>query len=268
MPYKRKRSFYVQRGRAALLRHRLTPMGGTIWGAKRRRIAASRGRAVIQRVNNLYRMIETKESRPVSVVNLALAHNNVTVLSGNPLSTTNGTDDVMAGVGQRVGDRISIRGMKACFFVEGALQRSKVYFRLMLIKMAKGDTLTRGTLFTGIAANKMIDLVNTERFTIVAQKIITVTPPSTAPSGVDAAGIGTIVSNNNITTGNRIVKFWIPGNKFGKNGNIVYENGASQVKFFDYKWCIVAYDWYGTPQDVNNVGIVNEAYSRLYYKDA
>lgn len=224
--------------------------------------------ALASRVNRLYSMIETKESRGVTLVNVALPHNNLYVLTANPLNTANGSQDPMTGVGDRIGDKITIRGLKAVFFLEGALQRSKVYFRVMLIKMAKGETLTRATLFAGNSANKMIDTINTERFTILAQKIITVQPPSTAPSGVDAAGIGTIVSNNNITTGNRILRFWIPGRKFGRGGNMTYENAATQPKFFDYRWCIVSYDWYGTPQDVNNVGLINECYTKLYYKDA
>lgn len=223
---------------------------------------------LVQRVDNLYRMIETKESRGVTLTNIQLPHNNLYVVALNPLNTANGSQDPMTGVGDRIGDKINIRGLRAVFFLEGALQRSKVYFRVMLVKMAKGETLNRGTLFAGNSTNKMIDTVNTERFTILASKTITVQPPSTAPSGVDAAGIGTIVSNNNITTGNRILKFWVPGNKFGRGGNITYENAATQPKFFDYRWVIVSYDWYGTPQDINNVGVINECYTKLYYKDA
>jgi hypothetical protein len=54
----------------------------------------------------------------------------------------------------------------------------------MLIKMAKGDTINRATLFKGAADNKMIDQLNTERYTVVAQKTLTVQPPNAAPSGV------------------------------------------------------------------------------------
>lgn len=267
MAYTRKRKYssYMSGARVGRMqsRYQRRAVQGVIKKARKAAIST-----VAAKVNNLYRMIETKESRGITLVNIQLPHNNLYVVTANPLNTSNGTQDPMTGVGDRIGDRITVRGMKAVFFLEGAIQRSRVYFRVMLVKMAKGETLNRGTLFAGNSTNKMIDTVNTERFTILASKTITVTPPSTAPAAVDAAGIGTIVSSNNITTGSRILKFWVPGYKFGKGGNVTYENAATQPKFFDYRWVIVAYDWYGTPQDVNNVGVINECYSKLYYKDA
>lgn len=265
MAYKRKYSSISRGSRGGRMTSRYQKRAFARAGKKLRRAGYA---SVNNKVNTLYRMIETKESRGVTLTNIQLPHNNLYVITGNPLNTANGNQDPMTGVGDRIGDRITIRGLKATFFLEGAISRSKVYFRVMLVKMAKGETLNRGTLFTGNSTNKMIDTVNTERFTILAQKTITVQPPSTAPAGVDATGVGTIVSSNNITTGNRILKFWVPGYKFGKGGNITYENAATQPKFFDYRWVILAYDWYGTPQDVNNVGVINECFTKLYYKDA
>jgi hypothetical protein len=87
------------------------------------------------------------------------------------------SDRVHFGYRQRIGDKIQIRGMLFKFFVEASLGRSRVYFRFMLVKMAKGDTLNRTTLFKNVVGNKMIDQINTERFTIVAQKIVNVTTP-------------------------------------------------------------------------------------------
>ena len=50
---------------------------------------------------------------------------------------------------------------------------------------------------------------------------------------------------------------------------ITYENASpNQVKFYDYRLCCVAYDWYGTPQDLNTVGFVNDGFVKIYYKDA
>ena len=172
-----------------------------------------------------------------------------------------------SATGSRIGDQITIRGLKVNGFFEGALNRSKVHFRLMLIKMAKGDTITRETLFQGKANNKMIDMINTERYTIVWQKKFNVSPPNSTAQAVDAAGQTTDARIG--ITGNRIVTAWIPGRKFGRGGVIKYENGASaQVKFFDYRFVIMAYDWFGTPQDVNTVGRINEFYSCIYFKDA
>jgi hypothetical protein len=152
--------------------------------------------------------------------------------------------------------------------VEGALQRSKVYFRFMLVKCAKGDLPTRATLFKGNADNKMIDEINTERFSIVASKIFNVSPPNPPPNTVSLTGVaepGVLAG----VTGNRIFKITIPGRKFGRQGVIKYENAlTSQVKYFDYVPIFVAYDWYGTPQDVNTVGRINEMYVKTRFKDA
>jgi len=152
-------------------------------------------------------------------------------------------------------------------FFEGALNRSKVHFRLMLIKMAKGDSISRATLFQNKSDNKMLDMINTERYTVVWQKKFTVSPPNSTAQSVNAAG-ETLDARIGIT-GNRIVSAFIPGRKFGRNGVIKYENSSNaQVKFFDYRLVCMAYDWYGTPQDANTVGRINELYTCIYYKDA
>jgi hypothetical protein len=47
---------------------------------------------------------------------------------------------------------------------------SDVTCRMFVVKKAKGDTLDASTFFTGLSANKMIDTVNRERFTVVYSK--------------------------------------------------------------------------------------------------
>jgi len=221
----------------------------------------------------MQRQVETKESAS-RVTNISLAHNNVNVLQNsagtpfNPFEVTLGALDPLAGPGNRIGDKITVKGILFKFFVEAALGRSKVYFRFMLVKMAKGDTLNRATLFKDQCGNKMIDQINTERFTIVAQKTVNVTAPNLVASTVGATGVpatGTIAG----MTGNRIFSMYVPGKRFGRNGNLIYESGSyTQVKFYDYRLVVVAYDWYGTPQDVNNVGFINDGYFKMYFKDA
>lgn len=229
---------------------------------------------MLSRVSRLESMIETKEGQWTSANNIGIEHNNVKTITKddtgvlNPFQSVQGTGDPMNKDGMaRVGDKVSIKGMLVKGMVEGALSRSRVYFRIMLIRAAKGDTINRSTLFKGKSDNKMLDQINTERFTVVWQRIFNVSPPNSAPTAVDLAGVptGTVPG----TTGSRIFKAWIPGRKFGRNGTIQYEDGsATQVKFYDYRFVVLAYDWYGTPQDVNTVGRVNEMYSVLYYKDA
>ena len=99
----------------------------------------------LTRVNRVLRMIETKEAQWKTPSNVAVAHNNTFVLLKgdggvlNPFQTLSGTEDSMGqNTGSRIGDQISIKGVKVCGMFEGALGRSKVHFRLMLIKSAKG----------------------------------------------------------------------------------------------------------------------------------
>ena len=220
------------------------------------------------RVNALTSTIETKYGRTCRVENQGVPHNNIYVINESLFDTLMGGGNAPdAGMGSRIGDRISVQGVKATFFLEGALGRSKVYFRIMLVRSAKGDTMTKGTLYNGNSINIMIDTVNKERYTVVAQKIVTVMPATRGAAGTVNIN-GTPSGESFALTGNRILNFWIPGKKFGRNGVVTYENGSnSQVKFYDYRWVVACYDWYGTPA-LNNVGIINECYSRLYFKDA
>lgn len=229
---------------------------------------------VNQRLNSLTRTIETKEGTG-TIRNVQLPHNELTVFNRtdgsvwNPFASANGTEDQMASnTMQRIGDQISVRGLKIKFFVETSLQRTNVFFKFYLVKMAKGDTLNRANFYKGAANNKMIDQINTERFTILASKTVRVMTPNVGPATISlTTGVGTTTSIG--TGGTRIVTMWIPGKKFGRGGVVQYENQSpGQVKFFDYRLCAVAYDWYGTPQDTNNVGFVNEGYTKLYFKDA
>lgn len=235
---------------------------------KKRRLNFRSMSRIGAQVSRLSRMIETKEGRRTNVTNQNCAHNNTTVLSDDPLQTDQGIGDPMSGSGNRIGDQIYVRGLSAKFFLEGALGRTKVYFRVMLLKGAKGETFDRSTIFKGNSGNKMLDEINTERFTVIAQKIITVQPPNRSAVAVQPLTGAPTIDSVSAVTGNRILKFWIPGVKFGRKGRLQYENGGQQTKFFSHRWVIVAYDWYGTPQDTNNVGIINECYSKLYYKDA
>jgi len=229
-----------------------------------------------QQVSRITKTIETKESQWKTSSNVGIEHNNVETLVKpdggvlNPFQTIIGTNDPMVSNstdGSRIGDEITVKGLKITGFFEGALNRSKVHFRLMLIKMAKGDTIDRASLFQGKSNNKMIDMINTERYTVVWQTRFNVSPPNSTPQNVNGAG-ETLDARIGIT-GNKIINAYIPGRKFGRNGVIKYENATTaQVKFYDYRLVCLAYDWFGTPQDANTVGRINELYTVCYFKDA
>ena len=251
--------------------------------ARAARASYKKRKSMSKQVGRLLRTIETKENSWKTAADVSLAHNNVHVLQapGNTLTFMNvfqmgiGVTDGDMGNNQggRVGDEITVQSVKFHGFIENALSRPKVYYRFMLVKCAKGDLPTRATLYRGNAGNKMIDEINTERFTIVYSKIFNVSASNNVATSVSLAGVPLAAPNiaqdppGGIAT--RIFRATIPGKTFGRSGVIKYENAStSQVKFYDYVPVFVAYDWYGTPQDVNNVGKINELYCKIRFKDA
>jgi len=244
---------------------------------KKRRFA---GKAGIKRVvaNMITRNIETKESQQRACYGTliqACKHNNITVVAnlqvGGPLNMfllANAVGDPMvANSGARIGDQITLKGVSIKMFLENPIDRCNTYYRIMVIRGAKGETFDRTTLYKGRSDNKLMDVLNTERFSIVAQKIVTLKASNGTSSSIGLTGVpGSIVNAGSAT---RLVTMWIPGSKFGRDGNIQYENASSsQVKFYDYRICILAYDWFGTPQDGNTVGNINDLITTLYFKDA
>lgn len=230
--------------------------------------------SLYRRVNNLTRMIETKEGTWKTAPNVELRHNNTTLLNNttgaslNIFQSTQGAGDPMqAGVMNRIGDQISVKGVKIVSFFENALQRAKVHYRLMLLKGPRGAPFNRADIFKNDSDNKMIDCLNTEKYTIIAQKRFNIETSNTAPATVGGTGVPNTGTAAGI--GTRVVNMWIPGRRFGKGGTVKYENATStDVKFYDYRIVIVAYDWFGTPQDTNTVGQLNELYTKIYFKDA
>lgn len=220
-------------------------------------------------------MIETKEGCR-RITNIELPHNNLLVFNDadgnvfNPFISAQATGDPMAAGGMnRIGDQITVKGLKFKFFVQGAMQRSKVYIKFFLVRMAKGDTLDRTTFFKNACGNKMIDQINTERFTLIASKQVSLTAANIVAANYSMiSGVPTSGTAGGLP-GNAILDMWVPGRRFGRRGRVQYENNStSQVKFYDYRLCAVAYDWNGTPQDVNNVGYINDGFVKIYFKDA
>jgi hypothetical protein len=234
-----------------------------------------------KRISSISRTIETKENQWRTQVDYGYFHNSLAVindLNGNPLnifSMGQGTGDngnANSAANNRIGDQITVKGVMFKLFLENALNRPRVFYDIMLIRAAKGDTITTATLFKGNAGNKMIDLIDRERFSVVARKRFTISAsnptasissvPSGAPEELEVGGL----FNAGMAT--KTVNIYVPGRKFGRGGNVNYENGSNtQLKFFDYRWVMMVYDWYGTPT-TSIVGRINEGYVKIYFKDA
>lgn len=278
MPVKRKSTqSYTARYKRAR-KYGLTTRGvQSLMQRRPRRIQPKSISMVVNRVNNLYRMIETKEITHKVESGLAvsdrilIAHNNVGVLSIEPFRLAQGAGDAM-GEGlqaNRIGDRISIKGLMIRGQVETAANRPKVYFRIMFIRAAKGDTIDRTTLFKNNCSNKMLDQVNTERFSIIAQRVMNVTVTGQNPTTWNNISLNG-EPNDSIRggIGTRNFSMWIPGTKIVSGGNMQFENNAFQPKFFDYKIVVMAYDHVATAQDANNILQLNCIYTKCYFKDA
>lgn len=236
--------------------------------------AASKIQAVVRKA--LSKNIETKTGLNTPADGLEISHNDFVIISSNPLATNNGVLDKSNAMGQRVGDEINLKGMSLKFMTELNERYSDATFRLFIVKAAKGDTPTFATMFNGISGNKMIDTFNRERYTLLHSKTFKIKAPnnstfaSTYALGGSDSGINYRADpKEQLSRATRIVKVWVPGYKFVKGGNITYENGSSQVKFFDYHILLYAYSNYSTSSAGGwYVGRLNDAVIQLYYKDA
>ena len=215
--------------------------------------------------------IETKQSNQTIADGTEIFHNNFVTLSSNLLATTQGTwDPQTTSTNNRIGDQVTAIGVKIAMMVELNERYSDVTFRLMIVKCARQDVPTRSTLFHGQSGNKMIDTVNTERYSIIAQKWFKVKSPGQGTtSAVGLSGVATMNDANvQLSRATRIVKLWIPGSKFAKSKIIKYEDTDSRTKFFDYHALSYAYSNYSTQQDIWYVARVNDFICQFKYKDA
>lgn len=216
------------------------------------------------------RNIETKQSVFSSADGTEIAHNNFITLDSTVLQTTQGTTDPRTvNTANRIGDTIDLRGVSMKMMFELNERYSDVTLRILVVKAARGDVPTRATLFNGLSGNKMIDTLNTEKYTILASKTLKLQAGNRGSQlTLPVDGGGYITGGDTMSRATKIVKMWIPGKKFAKSGFIKYEDGSSQVKFFDYYVLAYAYSNYSTLQDVWNVARLNDYVKVMYFKDA
>lgn len=237
------------------------------------RMASSKKLVKLSRiVSRMDRSIELKQSNRSESNGPEITHNNFVELVTNLLATSQGLQDPMTNIhqGNRIGDEIYLRNLKVKMMLELNERFSDVTFRIMVVRCARNDQPTRATLFTGLSGNKMLDEVNTERYSILYQKYVKLTAPNvgTASAVVNTQGTQPVAGNELISRGTRIVTFSIKGTKFAKGGVIKYENASEKQKFFDYHLLCYAYSNVSTSQDVWNVGRVSAFTTQLFYKDA
>ena len=207
----------------------------------KRKGAVTVGRNIRQKVDAMYSMIETKESGDKTGTNVSLVHNQPTLVFDLFENIGRGVEDPMgpsANSTARIGDKITIKGVLIRGMLETALARSRVHFQLYVVKGAKGDTFDASTMYKGMAGNKIIDQFNTERFTIVAKKKLTINVGNQPANSITLAAEPQMTFNTQTAgQGAAPFKLWIPGSKFCRSGNLIYQNNSNQPKFYDYKSC-------------------------------
>lgn len=207
-----------------------------------------------------------------------IAHNSYISLSDNLLYTTQGDKNPEASAGSnRTGDQITLRGVSLKFMVELNERYGDVTFRLMVVKCARGDNpAASGNLWNGASGNRMLDTINTDRYSILYQKYFKLTARNMGTEVPANNGILDTSGTSNHTSGQdwwsqsratRIVKVYIPGKRFTRSGVIQYENDSPNPKFFDYRVLLYAYSNYST-SGVYNVARLNDVVKVMYYKDA
>lgn len=263
MPYGRKRKYTVKR------------KGGMRRYKRADDYAASKIQAVVRRT--LAKNMETKTSVYSASDGTEISHNNFITMDADVLKTTQGVmDPGNTNLSNRIGDQIKLKGIAFKFMVELNERFSDITYRMVIVRSAKGDVPTRATLFQGQSGNKMLDSFNTERYTILFSKTFKVKAPNEGTRGGQMKDLlsndsGAYYNNGEeglVSRATKIVKCWVPGYKFAKNGIIQYENLTSQCKFFDYRVVLYAYSNYSTAQDVWNIGRLNDYVKVMYYTDA
>ena len=224
------------------------------------------------------RNIETKRSNHTSTDYVQIGHNNFVTVDELLLGTTQGVEDPTTTQGNnRIGDEITLKAVSIKMMLELNERYSDVTYRILVIKTAKGDVPTNATLFNGLSGNKMLDTLNRERFTICYEKWGKIKAPNmTIGDSSTSAGTSTGIYYNSgsaqtnfLSRATKIVKFYLPFNKFQKSPILKYQNGTSQLKFFDYRVVVYAYSNYNTSEALGyNVLAVNDYVKTMYFKDA
>lgn len=232
-------------------------------GQKVAKIARSAAKAVMSDA------METKESLSSSSDGTEIFHNSFITRSTNLLATTPGVyDPVNSNTSNRIGDKIQLLGISIKMMLELNERYSMGTFRIFVVKTARGDTPTAGAFWNNMSGNRMLDTINTERFSVLASKTVVIKQSSTGinPTGIQVVGSGYASGTTVVSRATKLVSIYIPGRKFGRNGVVQYENSSSNPKFFDYHLLVYSYSNYDTT-NAFYVGRVNDEVIRMFYKD-
>ena len=205
-------------------------------------------------------------------------HNNYVVLDSQLLRTGQGVTDPAGNTASnnRIGDQVTFKGLSIKMMLELNERYSDVTYRIMLIKSARDDNPAGSAGFwNNLSANRMLDTVNTERYTILYQKWGKIRAGN---HGALSASGGTLTGGGLFDVGpsnqqlysrqTKLVKINLSP-KIMKISKITYDNTGTVQKFFDYNLLIFAYSNYSTSDALAfNVLRVNDYIRTMYFTDA
>lgn len=239
---------------------RKSTSAGRVYGKRRkmtpykRKFTKRRGLgSMIKRV--MLKQCETKH-RTVQFENQNLNHNSIDDFKEfNPLrGLDQGTDEH-----QRVGDEIIGQRINYKIWLSSKLDRPNVMYRIVVYRCPKHETETNHlNIYEGVSGNKLIDYINTEKYTPVFQKFVKM-------SGNTALGPDDAIGNYDWTLKEQSKMITFSINL--KNQKIKYEPATGFPKYQrdQYRLSILAYDAYGTlTTDVIGSYALT---ARVYYKD-
>eukprot|EP01052_Picozoa_sp_SAG31_P044095 SAG31_NODE_7569_length_1651_cov_2.438144_1_plen_223_part_10 len=171
--------------------------------------------------------LQTKGSPTVPA--LGLDHNIVS-FHGNLLQTKQGVEDPndYSSASARIGDEIILKNVNVRFMLSAL--RPNVTYRAILFWYESGTTLANDIVYF-TQGNKLLDRYNTEQISIIDQKLIT-------------PNIGALPASDDNPRRTRL--FTLNGN--WKSKKVLYDNAATQPRFKDIGFALVAYDSINTLQ--------------------
>jgi len=209
-------------------------------------------------------------------------HMSVTVLDNRPFYSTqgitnpNGALDSTIASQARIGDMVLAKGVRYRMFVENNERFAQVKHRFMFVRGPFGGLAPSiTTLFMGRSDNKLIDDINTSRWTIMFDKTYTIkntgliaSPVTQTQDIITAVGLG-VYSSSNVATqpGSRVITVYVPYAKNNKPKTLVYTGDAgTDPKMYSYYFLYLPYVVQNTSTTLN-VAKLNDMNKVFYFKD-
>ena len=180
-----------------------------------------------------------------------LYHNSSTRLTQNILQTGQGTND--GPTNSRIGDEIILRGLKLNFIFRHFYDRPNLTFKVWVLKGAYSNLGSTLPVKTGSMGNLLIDPVETQKCTVLANKTYKYNHGNYTKQDGDVAVSKEITYTR---------KIWIPF----KNLKYSYDNNDGyHGKWFSVAVYVAAYDTYGTliTDQVGSIAATGE----IFFKD-